>query len=161
MATTYKNMVLKEAIDAEANSKVSWGQQHGSDRVIFPMDTEQFAKLDKLKERVADLCDLQPTQASMVRPPRKVRATTSMRTCASFLIFCARLLTPLLCTFFARRHSQANLRKLKEELALSLKDVEDEIEQLGGSASTVTSVNGTAKSLKPGKALSVASSIAE
>ena len=84
MATTYENMVLKEAIDAEANSKVSWGQQHGSERVIFPMDTEQFAKLDKLKERVADLCDLQPTQASMVRPPRKVRATTSMRTCASF-----------------------------------------------------------------------------
>ena len=100
MATTYENMVLKEAIDAEANSKVSWGQQHGSDRVIFPMDTEQFARAGQTQgESVADLCDLQPTQASMVRPPRKVRATTSMRTCASFLIFCSPLALPLLCLF--------------------------------------------------------------
>ena len=75
MATTYENMVLNEAHKREKTSQMEWGRQHGGEKTIFPMDSVEFAKMDSLKSRVSDLCDLQPTPASMVRPPRKVRAT--------------------------------------------------------------------------------------
>ena len=73
MATTYENMVLNEAHKREKSSQCEWGRQHGGEATIFPMDTVEFAKMNSLKMQVADLCDQQPTPASMVRPPRKVR----------------------------------------------------------------------------------------
>ena len=74
MATTYENMVLNEAHRREHLSQKEWGKAHGGDATIYPMGTLEFAKLESLKDKVADLVDLQPTPASMVRPPRKVRA---------------------------------------------------------------------------------------
>ena len=80
MATTYENMVLREMHRHEHQSKKEWGKQHAPDSSVFGLDTSEFARLEGLKEKVADLCDLQPTPAAMVRPPRKVRATSDSRT---------------------------------------------------------------------------------
>lgn len=77
MATTYENMVLREMHRHEHQSKAEWGKQHAADSTVFGLETREFARLEGLKEKVADLCDLQPTPASMVRPPRKVCATLS------------------------------------------------------------------------------------
>ena len=74
MATTYENMVLKETHKREGMSQKEWGKQHAGDITVYGMDTLEYANLDTLKSKVSDLCDLQPTPASMVRPPRKVRA---------------------------------------------------------------------------------------
>ena len=71
MATTYENMVLRETHRRETASKISWGLQHASESSVFNLESQEFARLDNLKKNVADLCDLQPTPASMVRPPRK------------------------------------------------------------------------------------------
>jgi len=71
MATTYENMVLREMHRHEHQSKKEWGKQHAADSTVFGLETSEFARLEGLKEKVADLCDLQPTPASMVRPPRK------------------------------------------------------------------------------------------
>jgi hypothetical protein len=76
MTTTYENMVLKEAIDQEAGSKKKWGRSH-FESSVFPIDSEEYAKLDSLKSKVADLCDLQPTPSSMLRPQRKVTPLAS------------------------------------------------------------------------------------
>ena len=80
MATTYENMVMEEQINREAKSKVEWGIQQAqckdvmpSGGPIFALDSKEHVKLDGLRNKVADLCDLQPTPAPMVRPPRKVR----------------------------------------------------------------------------------------
>ncbi len=72
MSTTYENMVLNESHKREKTSKRDWGKNNCGDTMIFPMETAEFCRMEKLKEQVADLCDLQPTSASMVRPPRKV-----------------------------------------------------------------------------------------
>ena len=72
MATTYENMVLREMHRHEGQSKKEWGKQHAADSTVFGLETSEFARLETLKEKVADLCDLQPTPAAMVRPPRKV-----------------------------------------------------------------------------------------
>ena len=69
--TTYENMVLNETFKREGSSKIEWGRQH-SDQSVFPLDSQEYAKLSDLKSKVADLCDLQPTPVSMVRPARKV-----------------------------------------------------------------------------------------
>ena len=114
MTTTYENMVVKETQHREEASKKEWGIQHGSDSMLYPMDSVQFAKLSKLKDDVADLCDLQPTSSSMVRPARKTL-----------------------------------LKGLKAELESALADCESELEQLGGSASTVSRT--TAKSAATAK----------
>jgi hypothetical protein len=86
MSTTYENMVLNETFKREGASKRNWGTNNCGDTMIFPMETVEFGKLEGLKEQVADLCDLQPTQASMKRPPRKVRSPRPARmwhrTCA-------------------------------------------------------------------------------
>ena len=66
-------MVLNETFRHEKSSQMEWGRQNANDSTVFPMDSERFAKLDTLKNQVADLCDLQPTPAAMVRPKRKVR----------------------------------------------------------------------------------------
>ena len=73
MATTYENMVLREMHKREGSSKKDWGRQHAPDASVFELESHEFARLESLKDKVADLCDLQPTPASMVRPPRKVR----------------------------------------------------------------------------------------
>lgn len=75
MSTTYENMVLNEAHKKEHKGKKEWGRQHGSEKTVFEMDSREYERLEALKKNVSDLCDLQPTQASMVRPPRKVRST--------------------------------------------------------------------------------------
>jgi hypothetical protein len=72
MATTYENMVLRETHKRELASKRDWGNQHGSDIQLMPMDTAEFVRLEQLRTKVSDLCDLQPTPANMVRPERKV-----------------------------------------------------------------------------------------
>ena len=77
MATTYENMVLREMHKRETDSKKEWGLQHGSETTLYPLDSLEHQRLEQLKDKVADLCDLQPTQASMVRPPRKVRTLLS------------------------------------------------------------------------------------
>ena len=79
MATTYENMVLNEAHRREHLSQKEWGKAHGGEATIYPMGTLEFAKLESLKDKVADLVDLQPTPASMVRPPRKVRARVASK----------------------------------------------------------------------------------
>lgn len=72
MATTYENQVLNETFRREKASQIEWGRQNAPDSSIYELDSEKFARLSTLKSKVADLCDLQPTPASMVRPPRKV-----------------------------------------------------------------------------------------
>ena len=115
-------MVINEVIKRETSSKVEWGLQHGSESTLYPLDSMEHVRLEQLKDKVADLVDLQPTQASMVRPPRKEM-----------------------------------LKKLRGELVASLEDVEKKLEEMGGSASTVTGSvasmataksNGTKKSFK-------------
>ena len=73
MATTYECMVLGEMHKREKDSKKEWGLQHGSETTLYPLDSFEHVRMEQLKDKVADLVDLQPTQASMVRPPRKVR----------------------------------------------------------------------------------------
>ena len=89
MATTYENMVLNETHKREKNAGREWGKQNAGDITVYGMDTQEYANLEHLKAKVSDLCDLQPTPASMVRPPRKVRAAQSARltggNAASFL----------------------------------------------------------------------------
>jgi len=128
MATTYENMVLKETHHREKASQIEWGRQHASEASVFPLESQQFAKLSSLRNQVADLCDLQPTPVSMPRPARKDA-----------------------------------LKTLRGELAAVLGDVEAELDQLGGSASTVsarthTTAKSTAKSFKS-MAASVAASV--
>ena len=72
MTTTYENMVLNEMHKKETKSQVEWGRQHASDASVYPLDSMENARLHRLQKEVADLCDLQPTPASMVRPARKV-----------------------------------------------------------------------------------------
>jgi len=103
MATTYENQVLNETFRREKASQIEWGRQNAPDSSIYELDSEKFARLSTLKSKVADLCDLQPTPASMVRPPRKEA-----------------------------------LKELKKELTAALEDVEGKLDQLGGSASTVS-----------------------
>ena len=79
MTTTFETQVYNETIRREGKSKLSWSQQHAEDapfapRPVFPLNSQEHARLDKLKNKVADLCDLQPTPVSMLRPPRKVRS---------------------------------------------------------------------------------------
>ena len=73
--TTYESMVMDEVIKREADSKVEWGLQHASEThptaVLFPLDSFENRRLEQLKEKVSDLCDLQPTPAVMVRPKRR------------------------------------------------------------------------------------------
>ena len=64
MATTYENMVINEVIKRETSSKVEWGLQHGSESTLYPLDSMEHVRLEQLKDKVADLVDLQPTQAS-------------------------------------------------------------------------------------------------
>lgn len=82
MATTYENMVLREMHRHEHQSKKEWGKQHAADSTVFGLETSEFARLEGLKEKVADLCDLQPTPAAMVRPPRKVCVRSPRTACA-------------------------------------------------------------------------------
>lgn len=93
---------------------------------MFPLDSQEFAKLDKLRSKVSDLCDLQPTPVSMARPARKEM-----------------------------------LKELRGELVAALGDVESQLEELGGSASTVsarthTTAQSRARSTKSSKAPSIA-----
>ena len=86
--TTFETLVFNETIRRESKSKLSWSQQHAEDapyapRPAFPLDSQEHARLDKFREKVADLCDLQPTSASMVRPPRKVSHATDR--CTAYL----------------------------------------------------------------------------
>ena len=75
MTTVYESMVMDEVIKREADSKVEWGLQHASEThptaVLFPLDSFENRRLEQLKEKVSDLCDLQPTPAVMVRPKRR------------------------------------------------------------------------------------------
>ena len=81
--TTFETMVLNETIRREGESKLQWTQQHASEapfaaRPCFSLTSKEHQKMAALKEKVADLCDLQPTPVSMKRPPRKVRASATL-----------------------------------------------------------------------------------
>ena len=69
--TSYDAAVYRETLRKENNSKAEWIKQHGSDKKVFAPDSSQAFKLRSLKDHVADLCDLQPTPVSLVRPPKK------------------------------------------------------------------------------------------
>ena len=71
MATTYENQVLNETFKRENNSRKEWTAQHAGEQMVYPPGSQKMNKLDALKASVSDLCDLQPTPSSMVRPPRK------------------------------------------------------------------------------------------
>ena len=71
MATTYENMVLNEMHKREHDSQKEWGRQHAENASVYHLASAQQQRLEKLKSQVADLCDLQPTPSSMLRPPRK------------------------------------------------------------------------------------------
>ena len=160
MATTYENMVLNEAHKQEHNAKTEWGRQHGGDATIYPMDSVEFAKLDSLKSKVADLCDMQPTPAAMLRPPRKVRAPRAPSRGRPS----ARASRPSRALKLGPRAPpwQEALKKLRAELASSLADVEQQLEAIGGSASTVSHVTAkTAKSAATAKSVAAPSTIAE
>jgi len=74
--TTFEAMVLNETFKRESSSKVSWAQQHASEapfatKPCFPLDSQEYQKIDNFRSKVADLCDLQPTPVGMLRPKRK------------------------------------------------------------------------------------------
>merc|ERR1712216_614666 len=119
-------MVLKETHHREKASQIEWGRQHASEKSVFPLDSQEFAKLDNLRSKVSDLCDLQPTPVSMARPARKDM-----------------------------------LKDLRSELVAALGDVESELEQLGGSASTVTARTHTTTQSRAKSTRSATKSIAE
>ena len=79
---------VEETQNREIKSKAEWAKQHAEEAgriTIYRLDDEKNLRLHQLKEQVADLCDLQPTPASMVRPPRKVpspRLARRARLCA-------------------------------------------------------------------------------
>ena len=68
-----ENMQIAETLKRETDSKKEWAKQNASDKFVYQPETDKAKRLVELKEQVADLCDLQPTPASMFRPPRKVR----------------------------------------------------------------------------------------
>lgn len=71
---------VEETLRREDKSKAEWALQNAEEAgriTLYRLDDEKNVKLHQLKEKVADLCDLQPTPASMVRPPRKVRSSAA------------------------------------------------------------------------------------
>lgn len=79
MTTTFETMVMTETIESEKKSKKLWQLQNAAEapfapRPIFPLDSHEHVRIEQLRSKVSDLCDLQPRPASMKRPPRKVRS---------------------------------------------------------------------------------------
>ena len=64
-----------EKIKRENDSKIEWTRLNAKEVTTYDIDDIKNLRLKQLTEKVADLCDLQPTPASMVRPPRKVRVS--------------------------------------------------------------------------------------
>mmetsp|Transcript_20111 Transcript_20111/g.41029 ORF Transcript_20111/g.41029 Transcript_20111/m.41029 type:complete len:159 (-) Transcript_20111:184-660(-) len=66
---------VEETQYREERSKSSWAMQHAEAEAgritVFHIDDMKHARLHTLKEQVADLCDMQPTPANMLRAPRK------------------------------------------------------------------------------------------
>ena len=60
-----------EKIKRENDSKIEWTRLNAKEVTTYDIDDIKNLRLKQLTEKVADLCDLQPTPASMVRPPRK------------------------------------------------------------------------------------------
>ena len=60
-----------EKIKRENDSKIEWTRVNAKEVTTYDIDDIKNLRLKQLTEKVADLCDLQPTPASMVRPPRK------------------------------------------------------------------------------------------
>jgi len=71
MTTVLENMQLAETHHREIASKKSWAKSNAAEKVLYKAESEKSSRLEALKSEVADLCDLQPTPASMLRPPRK------------------------------------------------------------------------------------------
>ena len=74
MTTTLECMQLEEQHKREGAMRKNWAKTNCSETLVYNPSSEKAVRLSALKEQVADLCDLQPTPASMVRPQRKVRA---------------------------------------------------------------------------------------
>ena len=68
---------VEETQYREGRSKDKWAMQHAEAEAgritAFHIDDMKHTRLHNLKEQVADLCDMQPTPANMLRPVRKVR----------------------------------------------------------------------------------------
>eukprot|EP00327_Prymnesium_parvum_P005023 CAMPEP_0182851660 /NCGR_PEP_ID=MMETSP0006_2-20121128/30742_1 /TAXON_ID=97485 /ORGANISM="Prymnesium parvum, Strain Texoma1" /LENGTH=151 /DNA_ID=CAMNT_0024982339 /DNA_START=60 /DNA_END=515 /DNA_ORIENTATION=+ len=71
MTTVIENMQISETLRREDKSRKDWAKQNASGALIYDPESTKSKRLNELKEQVADLCDLQPTPAAMVRPPRK------------------------------------------------------------------------------------------
>ena len=74
LAATMNDMIAKqegEKIKRENDSKIEWTRVNAKEVTTYDIDDIKNLRLKQLTEKVADLCDLQPTPASMVRPPRK------------------------------------------------------------------------------------------
>ena len=117
-----------EKIKRENDSKIEWTRLNAKEVTTYDIDDIKNLRLKQLTEKVADLCDLQPTPVSMVRPPRKVPSPRLARR--------ARLCAPQLTT---RAGWQEMLSDLRKELKNALADVETEIDAMGGSVSDVMS----------------------
>ena len=150
---------VEETQHREDRSKSSWAMMHAeaeAGRVtVFHIEDQKHARLHNLKEQVADLCDMQPTPANMLRQPRKVRAPPVVGTSSGCngSANLPHLTTPNLplCHTFPEM-----LSDLKKELAVALADVESELDAMGGSVSDMTSM----KSGKTGKSAVTAKSAA-
>lgn len=151
--TTFEAMVLNETFKRESSSKVSWAQQHASEapfatKPCFPLDSQEYQKIDNFRSKVADLCDLQPTPVGMLRPKRKVtpRRTPRLEAARPRADSPARAFhSPMHSRF--RPHAlpadssrlvepQDALKELKKELEGALGEVETQLDAMGGSEYT-------------------------
>jgi hypothetical protein len=149
---------VEETQYREIHAKQAWARANAEEVgkiTHYSIESAKHARLHNLKEAVADLCDMQPTPANMVRPPRKVLR------CPHALPHilgpaCRMRHPPLPCTL------QEMLHDLQKELAVALKDVESELEAMGGSVSDMVSVKSgmTGKSATTAKSAATARSAA-
>ena len=66
---------VEETQYREIHAKQAWARANAEEVgkiTHYSIESAKHARLHNLKEAVADLCDMQPTPANMVRPPRKV-----------------------------------------------------------------------------------------
>ena len=167
MTTTFETQVYNETIRREGKSKLSWSQQHAEDapfapRPVFPLNSQEHARLDKLKNKVADLCDLQPTPVSMLRPPRKVRSRAPLPHIPVARMVRLRSERPELSISYRPRAQQV-LKELKKELEEALSEVSTQLDAMGGSEYTMSvKSTATAKSMaKSMKSTATMSTVAE
>ncbi|KAL3925858.1 MAG: hypothetical protein SGPRY_003552 [Prymnesium sp.] len=71
MTTVLENLQIAETLHREDACRKEWAKQNATEKLIYQPESSKAHRLNLLKEQVADLCDMQPTPAAMIRPPRK------------------------------------------------------------------------------------------